>query len=49
LICSLVFAVAAAVAVFTVTSTIQGSRARIVDAFQGRPLPRVRPGLRAAA
>lgn len=35
---SLVFAGAALVATFVVTSTFQQSRSRIADALQGRPL-----------
>ena len=38
---SLVFAGAAFVAAFVVTSTLQQSRSRIADALQGRPLSRV--------
>jgi len=49
LISSIVFAGAAFVAAYAVTSTFQQSRSRVVDALQGRPLERIRPALRAAA
>ena len=49
LLASLVFTAAAAIAVFAVASTFQQSRARIVDALQGRPLKRVKPWLCASA
>ena len=41
LLSSLVFAGAAFVAVFAVTSTVNESRSRITDALLGRPLSRV--------
>lgn len=41
IISSLVFAGAAFVAAFVVTSTVKQSRSRIADALQGRPLARV--------
>ena len=41
MISSLVFAGAAFVALFVVTSTFGQSWSRIADAFQGRPLSRV--------
>jgi hypothetical protein len=41
MISSLVFAGAALLALFAVTSTCQASWARIADALQGRPLSRV--------
>ena len=49
LLASLMFAAAAWAAAFAVATTIAGSRSRIADALQGRPLDPVRPGLRAAA
>ncbi len=47
LLSSFVFAGAACVAAFAVTSTLRESRSRIVDAFHGRPLERIRPLLSA--
>jgi hypothetical protein len=49
LLSSLVFAGAAYVAAYAVASTFHESRSRIVDAFHGRPLERIRPLLSAAA
>ena len=49
MISSLVFAGAAALAGYAVTATFQESRSRIADALKGRPLPRVRAALPAAA
>jgi hypothetical protein len=49
LLSSFVFTGAAGIAAFAVASTFRHHRARIADALQGRPLPRIRPMLRAAA
>lgn len=49
LISSFVFAGAAFTAAYSVASTFRENRSRIVDALQGRPLARIRPGLPAAA
>ena len=46
---SFVFVGAVYVAGFAVTSTFRESRSRITDALHGRPLPRIRMILRAAA
>lgn len=46
---ALVFTGAAYFAVFAVASTFRDSRSRVADAIRGRPLPRVRPMLRAVA
>ena len=42
---SLGFAAAAAVTIGAAVTTVHDSRARIVDALNGRPLPRVKPRL----
>ncbi len=49
LLSSFVFAGAAYVAAYAVASTFRESRSRIVDAFHGRPLARIRPLLPSAA
>ena len=49
LLSSFVFAGAACVAAYSVASTFHDNRSRVVDAFRGRPLDRVRPSLGAAA
>lgn len=49
MLASLVFTAAALTAAMTVASTFRESRARIVDALQGRPLNRVKPLLCASA
>ena len=48
LLASLIFAGAAWAGAFVVAATIAGSRSRIADALQGRPLDPVRPALRGA-
>lgn len=46
---SFVFVGAVYVAGFAVTSTFRESRSRVTAALQGRPLPRIRFAVRAAA
>jgi hypothetical protein len=49
LLSSFVFVGVASVAAYAVTSTLQESRSRVVEALQGRPLERIRLALPAAA
>ena len=49
LLSTFAFAGAAIVAAYAVASTFSERRSRVVDAFRGRPLERVRPALPAAA